>query len=104
VIPEPDQDRAGAAWTTSRSLRRSAPGSQGLQYSFAWSTPVEPDDLANPHLRRSGDVSLPHLSASGDGEWRYATRPWRPGHGDPDIDWTLIALEAAAGIWNSATS
>jgi hypothetical protein len=78
-----------------------AGGHAELAYAYGYSESIEPSDLESLPLRNEGDGVLAETAATDHTEWRYATRPWRAGAPDSDLEWTLNSLEAAVGIWDA---
>lgn len=54
--------------------------------------------LANPVLQ--GADAMSETLAGPGSQWRFARRPWKPGHGEEDIRWTLARLSEAIRIWD----
>jgi hypothetical protein len=89
---EPDLN-AGLFW---------ADPARDFQYGFAWSETVDESELESIAEVGSGSPMLAEITASSNTEWRYATRSWRSGDPDGDVDWTLDVLEAASSAWDHA--
>lgn len=73
-----------------------------IQYSFAWSEEVDRDKLSSSILRAGNAPLLDRFSVYDGTDWRYASRNWKPGTPDEDLEWTLQMLGQATAIWDEA--
>ena len=75
-----------------------------IQYSFAWSEEVDRNQLANVVLQDADAPLLDTFSVHNGTAWRYATRSWKPGTPDEDLQWTLQTLRQAVATWDHASA